>query len=170
MARASDHVRLSGAFIGALYFIAALLIGLSLLDFIATIWPFVPSDVRWRYGAIGLSSGFLLTPLLGFALAALLANFAGHRRVLVIVGIVALVLGILLILGVLGFGLDAIQVRREASPGGRRVTEISTIKAGFKLTLGALGLLWIGWGSIRQFRSTKTIAKNEEQPPLVLGT
>ena len=50
---------------GATYFIALLLVVLPVLDFATNVWPFQPGLAVWRYGSVGLFSGYMLTPLLG---------------------------------------------------------------------------------------------------------
>ena len=45
-----------------------LMVFVSLLDLGSNLWPFFPSAVEWRYGAVGILSGFTVTPLLGIVL------------------------------------------------------------------------------------------------------
>ena len=66
---------------GAGYFVAFLLISLSLFDFAGTLWPFLPSEASWRYGSVGILSGFLLTPMIGSLLAVGLVGVAGAGAV-----------------------------------------------------------------------------------------
>ena len=79
---------------------------LPLVDLGANMWPFVVSDINWRYGTYTLISGFLMTPLVGFALLVGTAVLRDHRTAArAIGGIQVLLAGALLALTVV-FVLD----------------------------------------------------------------
>lgn len=151
MSRTMEAGRLGPSLSRGLYAVAALLVLISLLDFAGAIWPFLPGDAGWRYGAIGLLSGFLVTPLVGVVLAALVAVEQRHFALLKFLGIMTLAIGALLLVSIVAFALDAIQVRREAAtPELRRLTELSAAKAAFKLLTGTVATIWLGGGILRQ--------------------
>jgi hypothetical protein len=137
---------------GGAYCAALLLIVISGLDYAATLWPFQPAELSWRYGAVGLLSSFTLTPLLGGLLLSATAALAGHRRVLRAVAILHLAAAIALLVLLVGFGLDVLQVRRDTAPDARFVTDVGAAKAAIKLGLVTVVALWLGVGGIRASR------------------
>ena len=168
MSRTMEAGRLGPSLSRGLYAVAALLVVISLLDFAGAIWPFLPGDAGWRYGAIGLLSGFLVTPLVGVVLAVLVAVEQRHFAVLKVLGILALAVGVLLLVSIVAFALDAIQVRREAAtPELRRLTELSAAKAAFKLLTGTLATIWLGSGLVRQ--PSRPARLVDEKGPIIVG-
>ena len=168
MSSTSEAGRLGPSLYRGLYAVAALLVVISALDFAGAIWPFLPAEAGWRYGAIGLLSGFLVTPLVGVALAALVAIEQRHDAVLKFLGILAFGAGVVLLVGIAAFALDAVQVRREAaSPELRRLTELSAAKAAFKLVAGTIATIWLGNGLLRQPRRATRV--RDEKGPIIVG-
>lgn len=168
MSRTSEAGRLGPSLYRGLYAVAALLVLVSALDFAAAIWPFVPTDAGWRYGAIGLLSGFLVTPLVGVALVALVAVEQRHTTVLRVLGFLALAVGAALMVNVVAFALDAIQVRRDAAtPELGRLTELSAVKAALKLVAGTVATIWMGSGLLRlPGRPARPV---DEKGPVIVG-
>ena len=168
MSRTAEAGRLGPSLCRGLYAVATLLVLISALDFAAAIWPFLPGDAGWRYGAIGLASGFLVTPLVGVTLAALVAVEQRHAGVVRVLGFLALATGVVLLVGIVAFALDAIQVRRDAAtPELRRLTELSAAKAALKLFAGACATLWLGSGLLRQ--PSAPTRSSDEKGPLIVG-
>ncbi len=168
MSRSTEAGHLGPSLGRGLYAVAALLVLISALDFAAAIWPFVPGDAGWRYGAIGLLSGFLVTPLVGVTLAALVAVEQRHTGVLRVLGFLALATGAVLLVGIVAFALDAIQVRRDAAtPELRRLTELSAAKAALKLLSGTVATIWLGSGLLRQ--PSAPVRSIGEKGPLIVG-
>src|SRR4029079_6182513 len=94
-----------------LYALAALLIALPMIDVVLSISSFDPGNIRWRFASVGLLASALLTPLLGVALAMVVAAVRGHvvfQRVLAILNLVA---AIVLVLVLVAFLLDVLQLR-----------------------------------------------------------
>lgn len=140
------------AYAGPVYLIAALLVGFSLLDYFATIWPVNPSEISWRYGSVGILTGFALTPLLGLLLATGAATLSGHRVVLRAIGILGIIVGVLFVLLLLGFTLDVLQIRRDTPAEGRPLFDLGAIKAVVKHLGVALAWAWLGLRGWRQSR------------------
>ena len=74
---------------GALYLTAALLVLIPIVDFVTSIVPYLPGSSKWRFASSALFAGFLLTPLLGVALAMIVAGLMNHRFVLRWIGILS---------------------------------------------------------------------------------
>lgn len=155
-----------GGFAGPLYYLAVLLVGLSVLDFGATVWPFAPSQIEWRYGAVGILSGYLLTPLLGVMVVLMVSWFSGHRRTTRTAAITSLVVAVILVIAVTGFGLDALEVRRATSEELRRGVEIGAGKAALKLMLAAISLGWLGLAGLRATAGSPSAGRSTS--PLVM--
>jgi hypothetical protein len=149
-----------GALVGATYCVGTLLVVVTLIDFAVTVWPFAPSEVEWRYGAIGLFAGYTLTPVLGGLLLAVAAAVAGHRAALRAIGVVHLVAAVALAFVLAGFTLDVLQVRRQTAPDVQAVTEIGSARAGLKLLLTLATVAWVGLAGLRQGRGGKASADN----------
>jgi hypothetical protein len=150
---------------GSLYFVAFLLLGLTLLDYFGTVWPFQPGQANWRYGAVGLVSGFVLTPLLGLSLGVAVAIHRQSGTMLRLFGGISLILGVLLVLGTLVFALDAVQVRQSVAAEARKLTEMSAAKAILKMLAAGIASIWLGLGAIRSPQPRK--ATGREAPPLI---
>ncbi|MEO8636967.1 MAG: hypothetical protein ABI587_16960 [Gemmatimonadales bacterium] len=133
----------------ALYFVAFLLVVTPLMDLVANVYPLSFGDFRWRYGASGLLSGFLMTPLLGVTLGIAVAAVREHRLALRIQGVLAVVAAVLLLVIAALFALDALQLRREAAADIASQFDIAILKAEIKHGSAILALLWLGVAAIR---------------------
>lgn len=154
---------------GVSYFVAFLLIVLSLFDFAGTIWPFLPSDAGWRYGSVGILSGFLLTPMIGSLLAVYVAAFAGQGRVLRVLGIVDLVVAVVLVVGVGSFALDSLQVRSDTNPEARRLLETGAVKVMVKHLAGIVAFGWLGVTALKVGKRTRGIERADAGASLLVG-
>lgn len=129
----------------ALYLVAALLVVTPLLDVLSNVWPLAIGDLRWRYGTVGLLSGFLLTSLLGMALAVLTAVVLRQRRVLSVLSVLNLVAAVTLLAAAGLFVLDVLQVRGTVPVESRSLFDVGAVKALFKhatlmVSFAALGI------------------------------
>lgn len=136
----------------ALYPVGALILIGSVVDPLVQTWPFRLSDIRWRFGAVGLAS----TSAIGvtFALVWLMgvAALLGHRRTLRALSAASAALGIV-VLVVLGlFVLDFLQVRTLVDPQIRRGLDLTVLKSAALLGCSvpvAFGIGVGGWLSTR---------------------
>ena len=134
---------------GPAYLIAALMIVVPAVDLISNMLPLRLSDPAWRYGTVGLGSGFLLTPMLGVLFLALLAGTIGQPTMAKVVGWVNLLLGSLMIPLMILFALDAVQIRNAVQPEALGQFDAGVFKAVFKLLTGALAFTWLGFRGVR---------------------
>ena len=131
------------------YFVSALLFLITLVDYLGNAWPFLPGEVDWRYGVVGMISTYLLSPLLGCLIASATAAWLPQPKVSRLLGVL-MWLGALLLLAALAvFVLDSIQVRSAAAPGARWVTTTSFLLASAKIFAAAIGLMVLGRGNLR---------------------
>jgi hypothetical protein len=129
---------------GPAYLIAALMVFIPIMDLFSNMVPIRPGDPAWRYGVIGLGSGFLLTPMLGMVLAVLISVVVNQDKVARAIGWVNLGGAILLVpLGGL-FLLDAIQVRGAVLPDALPGFDIGVVKAVVKFGTAIVAFGWLG--------------------------
>ena len=53
-------------FVPAIYAVGIVMLLVAIGDYSGQLWPFRPTDVGWRYGAVGIFSNFLVTPFVGW--------------------------------------------------------------------------------------------------------
>ena len=133
-----------------LYAFAFLLVAHPLGDFVANVWPLRFGSVEWRYGVMGLLSGFLLTPMFGLALTLLVASIVGDRRVTVTVGWTSIAAGALLVVMTIFFALEILQFRSSVPAEGRGQFDIGSWKAVAKHLVTAPVLIWMGRAAVRR--------------------
>lgn len=148
----------------AAYCIAALLIGVTLIDFLGNAWPFLPGEVNWRYGVIGSLSIYLLSPLIGLLIASVIAALAPHPAMSRIIGALSLLSGVLVLLGLVSFGLDSLQVRSAAAPDAKWVTTTSFVLASVKLFAGAVTMILLGVADLRTGKDNSSKKRERAQP------
>jgi hypothetical protein len=150
----------------AAYVLALSMILGPLVDLITTVLPARLGDVTWRYGFAGLAAGYLLTPLLGLALAIGVALWQEDLRLLRALGILALVAagGLIPMLGM--WGLDVLAVREMRDPDARSGVLVGGVIQGLKY-LGAL--LALGLGGTGVTRTTGSL-RGREAPTKAAGS
>lgn len=111
------------------YALAVLLIVIPLLDTLFAMLPTRLGDVSWRFGALGLGSQALMTPLLGALVALATAVLLEHRRGVRVLQVLAWVVAAGLVGAIVLFLLDAVQVRAsvkaEAKPALDKVSVLA---------------------------------------------
>lgn len=152
---------------GPCYVIAALLVLLPATDLVSDVWPLQPGDFRWRFGMTGLLSGFLLTPLVGIVLAALVAAITNDRRALRLTAIVAAVGALSLVVLVALFGLDALRVRPEVPVDRRGPFDFANLRVTVEHLLAAASL---GWLASRGLRATGAATAGKGPAPRAIAT
>lgn len=149
----------AGRLSGAAYFTIGLLVVLPFIDLAANLWPWQPGSVDWRFGAYGLLSGYLMTPMIGVAVALLAAVAWGHRRVARLLGATSLGLGILILVGAGLFALDVLQLRASIPPEGLSRFDVGGAKAIVKNGSMAVALVWLGIAAWRATPATAVAAR-----------
>ena len=124
-------------------FLALLLVLLPATDFVSNVWPLQPGDFRWRFGMVGLLSGFLLTPLLGMLVAAAAAMLLQHAGLLRVTAVLCGAGAAVLVLLVGVFALDVIQLRPEVTPTALAGFDFANLRAIAKHLLAAGALVWL---------------------------
>ena len=85
-------------------------------------------SLSWRFGFLGLIYSSLFYLLIALLLATLTAGYFGHRRALLGLGIVSVVLSLLLLAGLPFFALDTLQLRKTLTPAAFEPYKTAAIK------------------------------------------
>ena len=157
-------------YVKALYPIGALLLLVPLVDLTLRTFPPQFGTLQWRFATVGLLLGNLGTLLLGTGLIGLVAAMSGQRRVLRVLGIVALALGVVFAAVLVLFALDAIQIRRLANANFKRAILLSSAGAMFNGAFGSLVLFVLGRASLVASRVTRPVDRRPRSAsPLVVS-
>lgn len=122
------------------YAVAFLLAFFPLLDTALSVFPPNLGEVAWRFGAAGLFSRALMTPLLGLLLAFAVALLLEHRKVLRGLSILSGLTSAVLLGTIVLFLLDALQMRSQVQPHAKVAFDIASAVALGKYGLGILVL------------------------------
>ena len=116
-----------------------------LVDFVMSVPPGEVSNVQWRFAAVGLLSGYTLSPILGLAMALVVAAFLKHYTVQRWLVAACLSVATVLIALSLGFFLDMVQARASVPNAGRAAFNSAWNRAILKHLLSAIALAYLGW-------------------------
>jgi hypothetical protein len=154
---------------GLIYFLTFLLLFLPFLDLVANLLPLNPAAVNWRYGTLGLTSGFLLTPLLGLVMALTVSSLLEHRGVRITVGILGTLVALGLFLGTMLFILDGLQLRTSVAPESKVQFDVGAAKAAIKLVACAVCFALVAFGAFRRLPPAASKAQKGARPLVVGG-
>jgi hypothetical protein len=140
----------------ALYAVALALLVSPLVDLVGAVWPLRMGEVSWRFGAFGLTTSALVSPILAFALLKVGGVLLEQRSLVRIVAVVDLVLLVLLLVGLGFFALDFLQLRATLATPSLAQYDM----AGFKATVnGVVELIALGWMGVQGLRASARVAK-----------
>jgi hypothetical protein len=157
------------ALIAPLYLLAFLLVATPLMDFISSIIPLRPEDIEWRFASVGLLSGFLLTPLLGIALAIGVAHLGRHLRFQRIMAIANLVIAVACVGLMVFFVLDIFQLKAAVQPEAAEPFQSAARKAVIKHVSFFVALGSLGWGGLRMSRWSAPDESRRPQASVIVG-
>lgn len=132
------------ALAGPLYFVATLLVVIPMVDYFLSVPPAEYSNVQWRFSALGLLSGHLLTPLLGLALVFVISSVLRHHTLQRIMVIASLAFSVLLLLLSVSFLVDVKQLDATVPRDGRAAFTSAWQRALIKLFLASWGFGYLG--------------------------
>lgn len=147
-----------------LYFIAMLLIATPAMDFATSVLPLRVASIEWRFATVGLLSGFLLTPLLGVVIAISLAAYAEHLRFLRVLSIANGVVALLLVVLMVFFALDIVQLRSVVQAQAKEAFQGAALKAVIKYLACILAMAWL---SVRGMRASRWSVPSARRAPAV---
>lgn len=136
-----------------------MLVSFPLVEASAELWPPSHTDLQWRFGALGLGSRALMTPLLGL-LVVLAASFVGeHWRAQWVIGVgawlCALAAGFLAVV----FAFDAMHVYGLLEEGAWAAVEIGSAVALAKYLTFAVTSALLGRAGLAQSPETRRALK-----------
>jgi hypothetical protein len=126
------------------YWLAFLLVVLPLLEPIVTLLPPRPEQVRWRLEAFGALSQALLLPLAGGVVAVVTAVLLGHRRVVRVLGGIAIAAGGALVVAMALFALDLVEYRAAIDAELRKYYQVAGVIYFISYILGTAFLFVFG--------------------------
>ncbi len=159
----------SALLIGPAYAVAILFVVLPIIDTFTQTWPVTVSSPGWRYGTIGIGANYLISILFGLLGLITLAALGGHRRTLKVLGVLCGLGTVIALVALLGFLLDAIQVRAGIPAGEgrtRQMFDIGGAKAALKYLLSAFVL---GWLAFAAWRRGSGIQRVKEEAAVLVG-
>lgn len=139
------------------YLIMAVTSILPLIDLLMAISPMHPGTVMWRFGAVGLISSAIGAPLLVLTLVYALALLCGDRKVVITVGVIAVLIALLMVAGAGSFTLDALQMKGRVNPAALDKFKGASALALVKLVVMGIASIVL---AVSAFRSAK-LAKRE---------
>jgi hypothetical protein len=148
-----------------LYFVALLLLVVPLIDFVMSIGATRIGDIQWRFGTAGLFSGFLLTPLVGVAIAVSTAAIREHQRVQRGIAITNLVIAIVLLLVLAFFALDVLQLHSRVPAAQQGAFRNASLKAAVKYLLSAIAFFWLAVVGFRVSREEQSVSATGRAHP-----
>jgi hypothetical protein len=156
---------------GYLFFGIAMI--LPVLDLLISIYPFRIGTVVWRFAAVGLLSSSVGAPLLVLFFVFALALFAGDRRVVIAVGVIATLVALLLISSSGSFVLDALQMKRRVQAAAQQRFMLASAQAMLKLILQSITSIVLALSAFRALSKAKIVAQQRSEPrgsaALVMG-
>ena len=132
-----------------LYALALLLFLQPFIETTSAVWPFRFGEVGWRFATVGILYTMLPTLLFALLIMAIAAFLLGHRTVLQIGGVLALILGVAVILLTSSFALDALQLRRIVRPDARGGYDLAIIKTVVTALIAIAACTMLGVGAFR---------------------
>jgi hypothetical protein len=155
------------ALAGPMYALAAVLIGIPLFDFVQSLGAFEPASVQWRFAAVGLLSSALLTPILGIAIALVVAAVREHAGIARVMSAACFVGAAFLIVSLGAFILDSLQLQGTIRQPARSEFQTATTKAIVKHVCSLILLIWMGTGGVRVARRQSRGPETSRKIPLI---
>jgi hypothetical protein len=137
------------------YALALIMIVVPVVDTVLSVIPLHTGEVSWRYGAIGLMSRSLLTPIIGLVFALALSLALEHRRVQRAVGIAGIVSVIVMLAMIVLFLLDSLQLSSRIPLAGKSAFMFAGTGALVKFVLFSVVLILIARAGIARPQSTQ---------------
>ena len=126
------------------YLLAAYLILVPLTETALAVVPVGLGDPTWRFGAVGLFSRALMTPLLGVMIALAIALALAHRRAMQTLSGLCALGGVVLLVALPFFLLDGARMRDVLPVEDQGSVGIVVASASLKLLLATLVCAEVG--------------------------
>ena len=126
-----------------------MLIVLPILDALSTTWPLQLGVAAWRYGTIGITSNYLLTPLMGLLFAVVAARVLEQRGAMRFLGVLSWIGGLLTLTMLVVFLLDSAEIHHQVVAEAMPTFKLGVVKAAGKLAVFSVFLIVLGFVSWR---------------------
>jgi hypothetical protein len=135
----------------------------------ASIWPLDPGSTNWRFGALGFFLGTGSLPVLGLAMLALVAGLGDHRRLGMLAAAIGFALGVVVLVGLVVFVVDAQTLLAESGDGDAGAMIRGAVRRTAAMSvLAGPAYLAVGVGAWRSARATIS-PDSGARPGLVVG-
>ena len=151
----------------AAYLVGATLIVMPLVDVSVAVSPPHVDDYRWRFGAAGLFANAVMLPNAGLLLLLATAISYGHAAIRRTLGVVAWVSGVLCVIAIAMFGLDALQTRPAVQPGMEMSFTLASVSAATKLLVAGVTLFALGIVGVGGMKRRTRVKEAAPMPPIV---
>ena len=149
--------------VGVLVPVALLLIASPAADLVAALMPMRPGEVSWRFGAYGLITNSLITPILGLAIILVVSEHQEWTRSMTVTAAVCAVLALILFAGFALFVLDYIQLRQAVGRAARGPYDAAAFKAMLVAALEAGVLLAMSLAAFRARTSDPSLSHRRRE-------
>jgi hypothetical protein len=150
--------RPSNIAVAGFYFFMFVLVFWPVVDWLSSIWPLQFGNLQWRYGSMGLMAAYLHTPILALFLAAFFGFLMDHRLTLRLVSVVSLLTALVLVVVLILFPLDVIQLRGGVAEEQRASFLAGAVLAELKHFTALISLLLLSVGG---WKTAKSIYRPE---------
>lgn len=153
------------------YLTIALLVLFPMMDAVLTIWPLRVGEVAWRFGAVGIFSRALMTPLFALVLAYALALLLEQRIAQRIISGLSVLAALTLFSASIFFVLDTLQMRNQVQAQMKTAFDVASSVALGKIVIVASVALLLG---ILAFRTSRKPAPARRaaarvEAPIIVG-
>jgi hypothetical protein len=135
-------------------------------DLLSTVWPLRPTEMAWRYGMLGLTAGYLQTPILGLVLGMAVAYWDGEPGILRFGSILSLAGTVVLLIAMATFALDVVGMRAVRPDEARAGILVGGVLQQFKYLGAALVLACLGVGGLVSAKLMLRVAPPREGTPV----
>jgi hypothetical protein len=149
----------------ALYAAAVVVLLDQAAELFVSLTPVRVGDIRWRFGAFGLVVGRTTTAVLVDILVIVAALGLGHRGFLRAWAILHLIVAGVLLIGLGGFALDAIELHRLTNP---EVTSSFELAAGRAAVVVGVAVVYCVWAAVATLRATRIAMPRPDEPLVVV--
>jgi hypothetical protein len=155
---------------GPLYLLAAVLVLTPMFDFVTSgVVPPQAGNIEWRFATVGLLSGFLLTPMLGVALAMFVAALMEHHGVQKSLAILNLAVCGLFVVLLLFFLLDVVQLRSAVQAEAKAGFQAAAFKAVVKHLIFVVVTGYFGMRGLKAARQRRPETR-KPQASIIIGS
>jgi hypothetical protein len=140
-----------------------------LVELAASLWPTRFDSATWRFGAAGLVSNFVMGATIELFLLVVLAMFSNHRRMLLALATISVILAVILLGGSVMFLLDAVQTRSKVTPAALHRFDVAAAGALAKMILFAVANAMLARSTFRGAAGERAGRAKVPVSPIVVG-